>query len=110
MVTRKRRVYHAGLAANNVNPDAFFSPPPEAKIPHITELGQRFLRFITAPIPDLDSPDEQIGPSTSHAGGMTGPPHVEGRHAHMLYSSIEASAGLACLLQGPYNVHFSQHH
>jgi hypothetical protein len=36
---------------------AFLSPPAEA-LPRITDLGRRFLAFITSPIPELDNADQ----------------------------------------------------
>ena len=47
-------LYSRGLAANEVNPDSFLSPPPELHRPHITDLGRLFLAFIGSP----DSPDK----------------------------------------------------
>lgn len=47
-------LYARGLAANDVNPDAFLSHPPEMFRPHITDLGRLFLAFITAPSTDSD--------------------------------------------------------
>ncbi len=51
-------LYTRGLAGNGANPNAFPSPPPEALLPHITDLGRQFLAFITSPIPELDNADK----------------------------------------------------
>jgi hypothetical protein len=51
-------LYTRGLAGNDANPNAFLSPPPEALLPHITDLGRQFLAFITSPIPELDNADK----------------------------------------------------
>ena len=50
--------YTRGLVGNDANPNAFLSPPAEALIPRITDLGKRFLAFITSPIPELDNADQ----------------------------------------------------
>ncbi len=48
-------LYTRGLVANDANPNAFLSPPAEALIPHITDLGRRFLAFITSPLPGQEA-------------------------------------------------------
>jgi len=50
-------LYTRGLIGNDANPNAFLSPPPEALIPWITDLGRQFLTFITSPMPELDNAD-----------------------------------------------------
>jgi hypothetical protein len=42
-------LYSHGLADSNINPTAMLSPSPEQIAPTITELGKRFLAFLTAP-------------------------------------------------------------
>jgi len=51
-------LYTRGLVGNDANPNAFLSPPAEALIPRITDLGKRFHAFITSPIPELDNADQ----------------------------------------------------
>ncbi len=42
-------LYSRGLADSNSNPYAMLNPSPEHTVPAITELGKRFLAFLTAP-------------------------------------------------------------
>jgi hypothetical protein len=56
-------LYNRGLAANDFNPGAYGGGSgPETLFPHITEIGRRFLAFITSPIQAANGSDDSTPP------------------------------------------------